>query len=105
MPTIDYWVIFGMIGQIVFALRFVVQWIASERKKESYIPLLFWYLSLAGSVILLTYAIYRKDPVFILGQSSGFIVYIRNLMLIYRKKAEEVPPLGGKDSLPHPGNP
>jgi len=80
------WVILGLIGQGVFAARFLVQWIASEKKKESHIPLVFWYLSLAGSIILLAYAIYRRDPVFILGQTTGFIVYIRNLMLIYKKK-------------------
>lgn len=105
MPSIDYWVIFGILGQVIFALRFVIQWIASEKKKESYIPLLFWYLSLAGSIVLLTYSIYRKDPVFILGQSTGFVVYIRNLMLIYRKKAEDAAPLDAKNSVPNPGNP
>lgn len=80
------WVAFGFIGQAIFGLRFLVQWIASEKKKESHIPLLFWYLSLVGSVILLAYAIKIKDPVFILGQSTGFIVYIRNLMLIHKKR-------------------
>jgi lipid-A-disaccharide synthase-like uncharacterized protein len=80
------WVILGLIGQGIFAARFLVQWIASEKKKESHIPLVFWYLSLAGSMILLAYAIYRRDPVFILGQTTGFIVYIRNLMLIYKKR-------------------
>jgi len=93
----NWWVLFGLFGQVVFALRFVIQWIASEKKKESYIPLYFWYLSLMGSIILLAYAIHRNDPVFILGQSTGFIVYIRNLMLIHRKKVEPVqtssPPL------------
>lgn len=75
-----------MAGQVIFATRFLIQWIASEKKKESHIPLLFWYLSLLGSMILLSYAIHRRDPVFILGQSFGFIVYIRNLMLIYKKR-------------------
>jgi lipid-A-disaccharide synthase-like uncharacterized protein len=77
----------GFMGQLLFALRFFVQWVASERKGESVIPVYFWYLSLIGSVILLVYAIIRHDPVFILGQSTGFIVYMRNLMLIYRKRA------------------
>ncbi len=70
------------------ALRFLVQWVASERKGESIIPIYFWYLSLIGSMILLAYAIFRRDPVFILGQSTGFIVYTRNLMLIYRKRTK-----------------
>jgi lipid-A-disaccharide synthase-like uncharacterized protein len=88
MKNINLWVLFGLFGQVIFALRFVIQWIASEKKKESYIPLYFWYLSLMGSIILLAYAIHRKDPVFILGQSTGFIVYIRNLMLIHQKKVD-----------------
>ena len=84
-----YWIAFGFAGQLLFSLRFLVQWVASEKKKESHIPIAFWYLSLCGSLILLTYAIQRRDPVFIVGQSTGFIVYIRNLMLIYRKRREE----------------
>ena len=82
-----YWLYLGFSGQLLFGLRFVVQWVASERKGESIIPIYFWYLSLVGSMILLAYAIFRRDPVFILGQSTGFIVYTRNLMLIYRKRA------------------
>jgi lipid-A-disaccharide synthase-like uncharacterized protein len=82
-----YWLyLLGFAGQSLFALRFVVQWVASERKGESIIPVYFWYLSLAGSFILLAYAIFRRDPVFILGQSPGLFVYTRNLMLIYRKR-------------------
>jgi lipid-A-disaccharide synthase-like uncharacterized protein len=85
----QYWLyILGFAGQSLFALRFLVQWVASERKGESIIPIYFWYLSLIGSLILLAYAIVRRDPVFILGQSTGFLVYTRNLMLIYRKRAE-----------------
>jgi lipid-A-disaccharide synthase-like uncharacterized protein len=91
MPILpeEVWIALGLGGQLFFALRFLVQWIASERKKESYIPLVFWYFSLAGAGILLTYAIHRGDPVFILGQSTGFLVYVRNIMLIYRKKWKE----------------
>lgn len=85
----NYWVAFGFAGQLLFSLRFLVQWVASEKKKESHIPLAFWYLSLSGSIILLIYAIQRRDPVFIVGQSTGFIVYIRNLMLIHRKRSGE----------------
>jgi len=80
------WVIVGLSGQFLFSLRFLVQWIVSERRKESVIPVAFWYLSLGGSLILLAYAIYRQDLVFILGQSTGSFIYMRNLMLIYRKR-------------------
>lgn len=83
-----YWLyLLGFAGQSLFALRFLLQWVASERKGESVIPIYFWYLSLIGSSIVLVYAIFRRDPVFILGQSGGFLIYIRNLMLIYRKRA------------------
>ena len=76
------WVGLGLFGQLLFSARFIVQWIASERKKRSVIPVSFWYFSLGGSALLLAYAIYRKDPVFILGQSAGAVVYVRNLWLI-----------------------
>ena len=66
-------------------MRFLIQWIASERKRESVVPVLFWYFSLAGGITLLSYAIYKQDPVFILGQAAGAFIYIRNLVLIYRK--------------------
>jgi len=78
------WLAFGLIGQIVFGARFIVQWIASERKQESHIPIVFWYLSIAGGIITTAYAIHKRDAVFIIGQGAGLIVYIRNLMLIYR---------------------
>lgn len=77
--------IIGFVGQGIFASRFIVQWIYSEKKGESYIPIIFWYLSIFGGISLLTYAIFRKDPVIILGQSFGIIIYIRNLILIYKK--------------------
>ena len=70
----------------MFFLRFLVQWIASERRGESVIPIVFWYLSLAGGIILLFYAIHIRDPIFILGQSMGAFIYIRNLILIFRKE-------------------
>lgn len=85
---IDFWLIFGLFGQLCFTMRFLVQWIQSERRKESIIPVSFWIFSLMGSSILLSYAIYRKDPVFILGQAFGFIVYIRNLQFVIRGKAQ-----------------
>jgi lipid-A-disaccharide synthase-like uncharacterized protein len=89
---VDFWLIFGFIGQICFTLRFVVQWYATEKKKESVIPVSFWFYSIMGSAILLIYAIYRMDPVFILGQAFGFTVYIRNLQFIFKKKAHENTP-------------
>ena len=73
----------------MFFSRFLVQWIVTERRKESVIPLSFWYFSLGGAALLLSYAIYRQDPVFILGQSFGFFVYTRNLIFIYRKRRRQ----------------
>jgi lipid-A-disaccharide synthase-like uncharacterized protein len=84
--TATYWLVIGFVGQIAFGARFVIQWLVSEKKGESTIPITFWYCSIIGSVILLTYAIHREDPVFILGQSLGSVIYIRNLILIDRKR-------------------
>ena len=81
------WLTVGFLGQGLFFTRWIVQWFRSERERESTIPLSFWYLSLIGGLITLAYAIYRKDPVFIAGQSLGAVVYLRNLILIYRNKA------------------
>jgi lipid-A-disaccharide synthase-like uncharacterized protein len=78
------WLGIGLLGQALFSARFLVQWIASERRKRSVVPLAFWYFSVGGGVTLLAYAIYRRDPVFILGQGAGLFVYARNLWLIYR---------------------
>jgi len=78
------WLAFGLLGQLIFGARFIVQWIASERKGESHIPLIFWYLSIVGGIITTAYAIHKRDIVFIIGQGAGLVVYIRNLMLIYR---------------------
>jgi len=88
------WIAIGFLGQILFSLRFFFQWLVSEKKKESVIPISFWYFSIGGGLILLSYAIYRKDPVFILGQSMGVFIYSRNLYLIYRKKNQD-PKSGG----------
>lgn len=83
--TLDtIWLIIGFLGQGIFFMRWVVQWIASERHAESRVPTAFWYMSMIGGLITLAYAIYRQDPVFIAGQSIGSIVYLRNLMLIHR---------------------
>lgn len=80
------WTLLGFGGQMFFFSRFLYQWIVSEKRKESVIPTGFWFLSLGGGFLLLIYAIHIKDPVFILGQSTGFLIYLRNLMFIYRKK-------------------
>ncbi len=83
------WLIIGFAGQAVFTGRFVLQWLYSEFKRRSVIPVGFWYLSMLGSPLLLTYAIYRQDPVFIIGQSFGFLVYLRNLQLIARNQEQK----------------
>lgn len=80
------WLVVGFLAQGLFCARFLVQWIASELKKRSVMPLAFWFLSLGGGLLLLTYAVHRRDPVFILGQSVGLIVYTRNLVLIRRER-------------------
>lgn len=80
------WLAIGFLGQLMFTMRFFVQWLASERAKRSVIPELFWYFSLGGGVILLSYAIYRQDPVFILGQATGLFIYLRNIYFVVREK-------------------
>jgi lipid-A-disaccharide synthase-like uncharacterized protein len=80
------WLALGLFAQLMFTARFLVQWLASERAGKSIVPLMFWYLSIGGSVLLLVYSIHRKDPVFILGQSMGILIYTRNLYLIRREK-------------------
>lgn len=82
MTNATVWLVIGFLGQAMFFMRFFVQWIASERSKRSVIPNAFWYFSLFGGLILLSYAIYRRDPVFIMGQGTGLFIYIRNLMLL-----------------------
>ncbi len=81
--------IIGFVGQGLFASRFIIQWIYSEKKGESYVPVIFWYLSIFGGLGLLTYAIFRKDPVIITGQLFGILIYLRNLFLIYNRKNEK----------------
>ena len=91
------WLILGFFAQALFTTRFLVQWIASEKQKQSVVPIYFWYISLAGGLLLLTYAIHIKDPVFILGQSAGVFIYTRNLMLIYKQKKKT----SQKDTFKH----
>ena len=90
--NINGWVLFGFLGQAAFSARFLVQWIISEKKGGSTIPVVFWYLSLVGGVILFVYALYKQDLVFIVGQGSGVVVYLRNLILIQRRKRGQAAP-------------
>jgi lipid-A-disaccharide synthase-like uncharacterized protein len=87
MTAEKIWLGVGLFGQAMFFMRFLVQWLESERQKRSVIPLAFWYFSIGGAAILLAYAIYRLDPVFIVGQAGGFLIYARNLYLIRRERA------------------
>ncbi|MFN3279560.1 MAG: lipid-A-disaccharide synthase N-terminal domain-containing protein [Paracoccus hibiscisoli] len=80
------WLGIGFLGQALFSARFVIQWLASERRRQSVIPHAFWWFSLAGGVTLLAYAVWRGDPVFVMGQGLGLVVYLRNLMLIRRHR-------------------
>jgi lipid-A-disaccharide synthase-like uncharacterized protein len=86
-PTTELiWVAVGFFAQFLFSMRFIVQWLATERAQASIIPETFWYFSCAGGVLLLAYAIYRMDPVFILGQSMGLVIYARNIYFIWLGK-------------------
>ena len=83
---LDWWVLLGFVAQGLFTMRFVVQWIASERVGHSVFPLAFWLFSIAGGLLLLAYALYRRDPVFIAGQGFGVFVYLRNLQFVLRDR-------------------
>ena len=82
------WLVVGFVAQLMFSMRFILQWIASERARRSIVPETFWYFSLAGGAMLFAYAIYRLDPVFMLGQGMGLFIYARNIHLIWRHKSE-----------------
>lgn len=86
MDTQTLWIGIGFLGQALFSARFFVQWIASERRKQSVVPVAFWFFSLAGGLVLLTYAVHRRDPVFVVGQAAGLVIYGRNLWLIRRRR-------------------
>lgn len=85
MSTEAAWIVIGFVGQAFFSARFLVQWLASERARRSVVPKAFWFFSLGGGAILLAYALYRLDPVFIAGQGIGLFIYVRNLVLIRRE--------------------
>jgi lipid-A-disaccharide synthase-like uncharacterized protein len=86
MSQARLWLVIGFAGQAIFTARFLVQWIASERKRDSVVPVAFWWLSILGGLTLLSYASYRQDPVIIVGQAMGLVVYARNLMLVGKAK-------------------
>jgi lipid-A-disaccharide synthase-like uncharacterized protein len=89
--NIDWGILIGYVAQLMFAMRFVVQWIASERAGRSVVPMAFWVFSIGGGLMLLGYALYRKDPVFILGQAFGVFVYLRNLQFVIRGGGQGAP--------------
>jgi lipid-A-disaccharide synthase-like uncharacterized protein len=108
MTTVQTWLVIGFLGQGIFTARFLVQWLASEKKKDSVVPVAFWWLSIGGGLTLLSYAIYREDPVIIAGQSLGVFIYTRNLMLVAkgkrrgsRRKPRPAEPAGSK-AIPRP---
>jgi lipid-A-disaccharide synthase-like uncharacterized protein len=89
------WLAVGFAGQALFFMRFLVQWLHSERARRSVIPVAFWYFSIGGGVVLLAYAIHKRDPVFIVGQLGGVLIYVRNLQFIMRERRGAAPPLPG----------
>lgn len=103
MRTSTLWLAVGFLGQSLFSARFIVQWLVSEKRRTSVTPIAFWYFSLAGGVILLTYAIHRRDIVFIAGQATGLLVYVRNLMLILRPRRDGTTDAVATPSAEHTG--
>ena len=83
---LNWWVLLGYAGQTLFAMRFIVQWLASERVGRSVVPIAFWFFSIGGGVLLLFYALYIRDPVFVIGQGLGLFVYLRNLHFVFREQ-------------------
>jgi lipid-A-disaccharide synthase-like uncharacterized protein len=88
VTRLDWWVLLGFVAQAFFTMRFLVQWLASERVGKSVIPMAFWWFSIGGGLLLFVYALYRRDPVFILGQGFGVFVYLRNLQFVLRARRQ-----------------
>jgi len=88
VAQLDWWVVLGFVAQALFSMRFLVQWIASERAGRSIIPTAFWIFSIGGGVLLFAYSLYRKDPVFIAGQGLGLFIYVRNLYFVLRERGQ-----------------
>ncbi len=85
----DLWLVFGLLAQLVFTARFLVQWLASERAGRSVVPIAFWFLSIVGGTMTLVYGIQRREPVIIMGQSLSIFIYLRNVMLIFKNKSSQ----------------
>lgn len=104
LVNLNAWVVFGLVGQLMFTLRFVVQWVASERSGRSTVPVAFWYFSLLGGAVLFVYALwYRHDLVFTLGQGAGLFIYARNLALIRRSGGSSLDGGTAAQGAPGPG--
>jgi lipid-A-disaccharide synthase-like uncharacterized protein len=88
VSNVVFWLTVGFLGQALFTARFLVQWLASEKKRESVVPVAFWWLSLLGGTAILSYAVFRRDPVIITGQGMGLFVYVRNLMLLNKARRQ-----------------
>ena len=91
VAQLDWWVALGFVAQALFSMRFLVQWIASERAGRSVVPTAFWLFSIGGGVLLFAYSLYRKDPVFIAGQGLGLFIYFRNLYFVMRERGQTAP--------------
>ena len=85
---LDWWAVLGFFAQALFSMRFLVQWIASERARRSIIPIAFWWFSIAGGLLLFIYSLHRRDPVFIIGQGGGLFIYVRNVMFVLREQRQ-----------------
>ncbi len=90
LSSFDTWVMVGLFGQFMFTMRFIVQWVASEKARKSVIPISFWFFSLAGGSIVFAYAIHKADPVFIIGQGMGLLIYLRNIHFIIAERRKAV---------------
>jgi lipid-A-disaccharide synthase-like uncharacterized protein len=89
VAKLDFWLVFGIAAQLLFTARFIVQWVVSERLGKSVVPLAFWFLSMGGGVMLLIYGLVRREPIIIMGQALAVFIYLRNMMLIFRDKADK----------------
>ena len=98
MNSPTFWLVVGFVGQALFTMRFLVQWLQSERLRQSVVPTAFWYFSLAGGMTLLAYSIHRRDPVFITGQATGTFIYLRNLYFIRKGKSDKAAAMAPPDS-------
>lgn len=99
-PIEKWWLGVGFLAQLMFSARFIIQWVASERARKSIVPETFWYFSVVGGALLFAYAIYRMDPVFILGQGTGLLIYLRNIHFIWTHKKQAAAETGGSGKLP-----